>query len=124
MKPSRLLAHRYGIHAEKIAALYLRCKGYRVIAARLRNPYGEIDLLVKRGRTFAAVEVKARKNFQLCEDSVPPWKRQKIARAMEAAMANGKIAGLVAGGNHNIRFDVVWIVPWAWPRHIPDAWRM
>ena len=122
-------AHRYGIAAEKIAGIYLRCKGYRIIAERYRNTQGEIDLLAYKRNTLVAIEVKARQSFAACYDSIPEWKRHKIARAMQGAVAGhggmgNKIARLGAGRDHNIRFDVVWIVPFHWPRHIKDAWRI
>ena len=125
----RKRAYRYGHFAEAIAAWYLRAKGYRIIAMRYRNHYGEIDLLAHKKNTLIAVEVKARQSLKACEESVPPWKQQKIARAMEGVLSGqsggrGKIAGLVAAKSLNIRFDVIWIAPWQWPRHITDAWRM
>ena len=40
--------------------LLLLAKGFRPIARRYKTPLGEIDLIVKRGRTIAFVEVKAR----------------------------------------------------------------
>lgn len=116
-------AYQYGIKAEKIAAMYLRCKGYRVLAERMRNGGGEIDLIAYKSNTLVAVEVKARKTIKACEETVPMWKQQKIARAMEGVLA-GQIAGLAPSTDRNIRFDVIWIAPWRWPAHIKDAWRM
>ncbi len=121
----RRRAHDYGLVAERVAAFALRCKGYRILAGRHRNHLGEIDLLAFRRGTLVAVEVKARKNFAACEESIPAWKQQKIARALELAMAGGsKIAGLAQARVHNIRFDAVWVVPCRWPKHIEDAWRV
>lgn len=118
-------AYKFGIAAEKYAAWYLRLKGYRILAERYRNSHGEIDLLAARGRDVVAVEVKARKNFQACHDAVAPWKQQKIMRAMQGLFSHqGKIAGLANIAERNIRFDVIWVVPWRLPRHIVDAWRM
>ena len=125
----RQRAYHYGMAAEKIAALFLRCKGYRIVAERYRNAYGEIDIVAVRGKTLVAVEVKARKSLTQCEETITPWKQQKIERAIQGLLAGhtsigGKSAGLAAYAHHNIRFDVVWIAPWQWPRHIKDAWRM
>ena len=118
-------AYRFGMTAEKIAAWYLRAKGYRILAERYRNALGEIDLLAQRGATLVAVEVKARQSLEACHDAVPPAKQQKIARAMQGVLSGGiKITGLAGDANRNIRFDVIWIVPWHWPRHMADAWRM
>ena len=58
--PRRRAAERGGRRAEFIAAWFLRLKLYRVIARRYRTPVGEIDLIVRRGRTIAFVEVKQR----------------------------------------------------------------
>jgi putative endonuclease len=117
-------AHRYGLLAERLAALYLTCKGYRIIAGRYRNVLGEIDLLALRGDTLAVVEVKARKTLAQCEETITPQKQQRLARAVQGILGNSKIAGLANGRERNIRFDVIWIAPWQWPRHIKDAWRM
>ena len=118
-------AYKFGLAAEKIAAIFLRLKGYRIIAERYRNPRGEIDILAVRGKILAVVEVKARQNFADCAYSINPWKQQKILSALEWLMAgNGKIAGLVATGEHIIRFDAILVVPKRLPKHLKDAWRM
>ncbi len=124
-KPNRRRqAYDFGLKAEKTAAWFLRLKGYRIIAERYRNHYGEIDLLAVRGKMLVAVEVKARKSFAECAISVPPQKQQKIMRALEGLTASsGKIAGLARADARNIRFDVIWIVRGVWPRHLKDAWR-
>jgi putative endonuclease len=120
----RRKAYRLGHVAEHMAAAYLFCKGYRILGLRHRNALGEIDLLAVKGDTLVAVEVKARKTFSACEESIPPMKQQRIARAMEGVLAGNKIAGLAAPHPPNIRFDAVWIVPYRLPRHIKDAWRL
>lgn len=121
----RRQAYRLGLKAEKVAAWYLRLKGYRVLAERYRIMQGEIDLLAQKGDALVAVEVKARRSFDECEVSIAPWKRRKIQQAMAHVMSGaGKIAGLKADREHNIRFDAIWIVPGRWPRHLKDAWRL
>ncbi len=115
----RRKAHNFGIKAEKIACLYLRCKLYHILAERYRNGGGEIDIIATRGKLLVAVEVKARKNIEDCAESVTPWKQQKIARALE-----GFMAGLAQNRIHDIRFDVIWVMPGRLPTHIKDAWRM
>src|SRR5690242_11686253 len=88
-------AYRFGLRAEKIAAWYLRLKGYRVLAERYHIHQGEVDVLAKKGNILAAVEVKARQDFSQCEASVTPHKQQKILKAVEYILSgSGKIAGL------------------------------
>ena len=57
---TRRRAERGGRRAEALAALWLRLKGWTILARRVRTPVGEVDLIARRGRTIAFVEVKAR----------------------------------------------------------------
>ncbi|NBX03670.1 MAG: YraN family protein [Alphaproteobacteria bacterium] len=121
----RLASHRFGLAAEKIAAFYLRAKGYRILAERYRNFGGEIDILARRGKTVVAVEVKARKNLDSCMDSITSDKQQRIIRATNGLLSgHGKVAGLDDLHSCNIRFDVIFLAPWRLPLHIQDAWRL
>jgi putative endonuclease len=85
----------------------LAVRGYRVLARRLRYPVGEIDLVARRGGTLAVIEVKARRDTASAMEAVTPRQRRRIARA-----------GLA------LRFDVMLVTPWRWPRHVTDAWRL
>lgn len=125
MQASRKKAYHYGLTSEKLAAWYLRGKGYRILAERYRNYQGEIDIVALKGGAIIAVEVKARKTLKACEDSITPFKQQKITRAVQGLLGGqGAIAGLARLREPAIRFDVIWVAPWQWPRHIKDAWRM
>jgi len=121
----RQRAYRYGLTAEKIARVYLMCKGYRILAERYRNGGGEIDIVARKGKTLVAVEVKARRTLAECEEAIAPWKQQKIARAVEGLLAgHGAKLGLANTYDHDIRFDVIWVAPKRWPVHIKNAWRV
>lgn len=113
----RRKAELAGRRAEAIAALWLRLKGYRIVARRHRTPVGEIDLLAKRGRTLVAVEVKERpgRDIGLAAVSEKQWAR--IARTVEWTLSSRPdLAESV------IRFDLV-VVCGLRPHHIIDAWR-
>ena len=60
MSKARKRAESRGRRAEWIAVWWLRLFGYRVLARRARQRVGEIDIVARRGRTLAFVEVKAR----------------------------------------------------------------
>ena len=45
---------------ERTARQYLESRGLRFMAANVRTPYGEVDLLMREGATLVIVEVKAR----------------------------------------------------------------
>jgi len=110
-------AERAGRRAETLAAWWLRLKFYRILARDLRTPVGEVDLIARRGRVLAFVEVKRRATLAEALNAISPRQRQRIARAGEAFLArHPKLTGL------DIRFDVVAILPGAWPYHLPGAW--
>ena len=46
--PKRRRAFRRGHAAEYLAAAYLLCKGYRILAIRHRTSLGEIDLIARK----------------------------------------------------------------------------
>jgi putative endonuclease len=109
----RQQAERHGRRAENIAAWWLRLRGFRLLAARLRTARGEIDLVMRRGTTLIFVEVKARSNMAEAEAALTA---RGLAR-MRAASAV-VIARFDKNGRFNHRFDAVLIAPWQFPRHI------
>ncbi|MBO6784683.1 MAG: YraN family protein [Alphaproteobacteria bacterium] len=117
--PDRQASEQRGRRAEAAAALWLRCKGYAILARRYRCAAGEIDLIVRRANLVAAVEVKARAGLDDAAFSVIARQRERIARATEHFLAaNPRYA------EHDVRFDAVLVTPRRLPRHVPDAWRI
>lgn len=109
----RRAAERRGRRAESLAAWFLRLKGYRLLARRYRTPAGEIDLVMRRGRTVVFVEVKQRPDESAALEAVTPAARRRIARA--AAMW---ISRHPAAAGLDQRFDVVLALPRRLPRHL------
>lgn len=107
-----------GRFGEAVAAWRLRIAGYRIVAAREKTPFGEIDLVaVKRG-LVAFVEVKARPDLRACIEAVGGRQRQRIERA--AAWLIGQRPAL---RQQQTRFDIVGVIPYRLPIHVKDAWR-
>jgi len=117
-KANRRLAYGRGRRAESIAAWWLRLKGYRILAHSFRVPVGEIDLVARRGRTIALVEVKARADLETAQAAIGARQRRRIERAAASFLQR-----YPALARCDIRFDVVLLVPGRWPRHLTDAWR-
>lgn len=113
----RRRAFRRGHVAETAAAWLLRCKGYRIIARRVRTPMGEIDLIARRGRTTAFVEVKQRPVRDLALEAVSP----RQARRMVGAAHYWLNAQNTATAEGDWRFDIVVVTPYQLPRHLPNA---
>jgi putative endonuclease len=110
-------AWHYGRTAESLCAWWLRLHGYHIIARRYRAPVGEIDLIARRGRTLAFVEVKARDDHAI--EVLQRRQRRRIARAAEAFLQRRPaLAGL------DLRFDLMVLGRRRLPRHLAGAWRI
>jgi len=106
-----------GRRAEIVAALWLMAKGYHILALRQRTPHAEIDIIVRRGRVLAAVEVKTRTTLEASLAAVGFDQRLRIRRGLQAFAARRRgLAGL------SLRLDLMALAPGRFPRHIPDAW--
>jgi len=107
-----------GIAAEALCRLALRLKGYGIVAVRYKSKLGEIDIIAKRGRSLALVEVKARPSRDMAAEAILRHQQERLARA-----ATDFIARHPQFARHRLRFDVMLVAPWRWPVHIRDAWR-
>ncbi len=76
----RRAAEVAGRRGERIAGWWLRLKGWQILDRRVRTPAGEVDLVARRGKLVAFVEVKAR-----ATDAAASWSpssRSRHARPM------------------------------------------
>lgn len=109
----RSLARLAGVDAERLALLCLLARGYWPLARDWRGRGGEIDLIMRRGRTVIAVEVKARPTFDAAEAAITPAKIARIAAAMRQFRAERRLDDRL-----DYRCDAVLIAPRRWPRHV------
>jgi putative endonuclease len=105
-----------GLVAETIAAWWLRLKGYRILAHRYKTALGEIDLVARRGRVLAFVEVKARPSVEAGLEAIAAEGYRRIEEAADIYLARHP-----AFATLDIRFDLVVIAPRRWPRHLTNA---
>jgi putative endonuclease len=103
-----------GRRSEWLAILWLAAKGYRLLARRFGGKGGEIDLIVKRGRTVAFVEVKARGAIEDALEAITPQKRRLVEARIRQWLAQNPWAM-----DHHLRADAVFLAPRRWPRHVP-----
>lgn len=113
----RKRAYHKGKRAEWIAAFYLKFKGYEILEKRFKTPMGEIDLLARKGKILAAIEVKTRNTLDEASMALTPFQQKRIEKALLFYLA-GKMDCF------DLRFDVVLISPWKWPYHIQGAWNV
>ena len=83
MRPDRSRAEQRGRRAETIAAWWLRLHGWSILAQPARVPGGEVDLVARRGRTLAFVEVKARTTEASAALSLDRSRLRRVAVAAE-----------------------------------------
>jgi putative endonuclease len=114
---SRKAAENAGRRAERLAAWYLRLKGWRILAVRQRTPRGEVDLVARRGRIVAFVEVKARKTSQELDLAID---ERRLARVAAAAHI---LAPRFARNGEDVRIDVILLAPGHLPHHLVNVWR-
>lgn len=113
---NRRRAERGGRRGERIAALWLQLKGWHILARRARTPLGEVDLIARRGRTIAFVEVKARASEREAGLALDEFRLRRVAAAAEA------LAPRYARRGEDLRIDAIFIIPWHLPRHLENVW--
>ncbi len=96
-----------GAQGEDRAARWYEQNGYEVVARNWRRREGELDLIVRRGKTVVFSEVKARTTdrFGSGSESVGPAKQRRIRRL--AARWLSELTPAVGRGTVDVRFDVV-----------------
>jgi putative endonuclease len=113
---TRQRAERGGRRAERLAALWLQLKGWKILGRRVRTAVGEVDLVARRGRIVAFVEVKARATAEEAGFALDEYRLRRVAAAAEA------LAHRYAQEGDDIRLDAVFIVPRRLPRHMANIW--
>jgi putative endonuclease len=116
---SRQRAERKGRNAEFVARLWLMIKGYRILEIRFKTKVGEIDIIAKKGKTIAIIEVKTRKSKTTAIEAINANQRRRIERSTEFWLKKSGYSQTISP-----RFDIIAIVPKRFPIHIKDAWRL
>ena len=113
---ARRKAEAAGRRGERLAAWWLRLKGWRILDRRVRTPAGEVDLVARKASLIAFVEVKLRKSAAELDFAIDERRLARVAAAAEILMPR------YAGPADDIRVDVILIAPGTRPRHIENAW--
>ncbi len=83
------LHNETGVEGEKMAAAWLKEKGYEILHINWRYSYYEIDIIARKGNMLHIIEVKSRKFFPGAhpEDGVNRKKFKHIQRAADQFLA-------------------------------------
>ena len=97
--------HQLGILAERIAILFLRLKGYKILKWSYRSHFGEIDIIAKNNGQIVFVEVKTRQTSFLAgpEETVTKSKQKLIIKAANQYILENEI-------DEESRFDIISII--------------
>jgi putative endonuclease len=113
---SRTLAEARGRRAERTARWWLRFKGYRILAVRARCARGEVDIVARRGRVVAFVEVKHRATHGAAAAVLNAAGLRRVVAAAEV------LAPRYARPGDSLRIDAVLLAPGRLPRHHVNIW--
>jgi putative endonuclease len=71
-----------GRQGESMARVFLKKKGYNIVAHNFRCRFGEIDLVLRKKQAFRFIEVKYRRSeeYGLPQESVQKRKQTKIRK--------------------------------------------
>lgn len=91
-----------GKKGEKIAYMFLRKKGYEILATNFRFEKTEIDIICRKDKTVVFVEVKTRTDdaHGNPEEAVDTKKQDKIVKTAERFIQVHDMLG-------DVRFDVI-----------------
>ncbi len=112
----RQAAEARGRWGERRAAWWLRLQGWRIIDERVKCSAGEIDLIAKRGKMIAFVEVKTRSSSEELDHAIDEYRLRRVAAAAEA------LAHKYLQDGDDMRIDVMLIAPKSRPRHMVNVW--
>jgi putative endonuclease len=115
--------HVLGHEGEQAAIAFLEGRGWRIVARRFRLGHHDIDLVARKDRVVAFVEVKTRTSHRFGSPLQALGHRQRLAQTKVATVwidRHGR-------GGDEYRFDLV-IVDLTNPAHprveqVEDAWR-
>ena len=112
---SRAEREAQGRRGENLAAWYLRLTGWRILARRVKTPRGEIDLIARRGKVVAFVEVKWRARAAELDYAIDAYRLRRVLAAAETVGHRYSKAG------DEQRIDVLLLAPRRFPRHMANA---
>ena len=108
-------AHKKGHRSEWLAAAWLMLEGYQLLGFRLKTRAGEIDILARKGKVLAVVEVKRRATRDQALGAIGPDQYDRLLSVGRAVLRQRpSLAG------HMLRIDVVALAPGRFPVHRRD----
>jgi putative endonuclease len=113
---NRAKAEALGRRGETIAAIYLRLKGWRILARRQKVRGGEVDIIARRGHRLAFVEVKWRTRAADLDTAIDAHRLRRVVAAAHV------LGPRYSRPNDSQQIDIILLAPGQWPRHLSNVW--
>lgn len=110
---ARQKAEQRGRRGEWLAVAALVLRGWRIVGRRVKTPLGEIDIIARRGRVLAFIEVKWRSSEAGAREAFHPRQQARLMRAAALWRARRTSLDRLA-----TRFDLICVSPGRWPLHL------
>ncbi len=117
-KAQKQAYEKAGRRAENLACLYLRLKGYRVLERRFKVRQGEVDIIARKGKIIAMIEVKQRTSEKAAETSVSYENQSRLIDAAEIYINQSRN---LQGIDFELRYDFLYVIGRWKVRHITNA---
>jgi putative endonuclease len=114
---SRAEREAQGRRGETLAAWYLRLTGWHILARRVKTTRGEIDLIARRGKVVAFIEVKWRATARDRDLALDTYRLRRVAEAAEA------VGHRYTRDGDDMRIDAILLAPRRWPHHLVNVWQ-
>ena len=91
-----------GRRGERAARKFLKKQGYKILARNFKNPFGEVDIIARKGEVTAFVEVKTRctDSYGTPSEAVGPERQRRYIAGANYYFTGKRHDGI-------IRFDVI-----------------
>ncbi len=93
---------KLGREGEAKARTYLKKQGYKIVEHNYKNPFGEVDIIARKGGVIAFIEVKTRLSdeYGLPSEAVDYYKKRRYIQGAKYYFANRE-------PDCTVRFDVI-----------------
>lgn len=93
---------KLGKKGERKARWYLRFHGWKILERNYKNPFGEVDIIAKKGEVVAFIEVKTRLSdiFGTPKEAVNEQRRRRYVAAAKYYFSGKTI-------DCTVRFDII-----------------
>lgn len=91
-----------GAKGERAACGYLKRNGYKILQKNFKSPFGEVDIVARKGEVIAFIEVKTRMSdsYGAPSQAVTPERQRRYINAAEYYFAGKQI-------DFTVRFDII-----------------